>query len=226
LPFRSIAIGQSKESNMHHHESNTKIEATAAAVSEWQMKVRTINEKIATAEAAFAASEARRREHALAASLGDDAAQKNLDQVLQDDIRTQRDLDNLKLSLPLAEAKLREAENAHRAVIAEVRKAEVAKLVLERIDVAREYDRAAAESAAWLQRYHAIGNELHAILADPMNMSLNEGVEGWHRVAKSLPAPFATLQKRLPGVFFGGGGSLAQAEASYWGVTDFKKDAA
>jgi len=206
-----------------HHES--KLEA-AAAVTEWQLKVWTINEKIAAASAALASSEARRRENALAASLGDADAQKNLDQVLQDDIRAQRDLDNLKLSLPLAEAKLREAEGELRAVEAAARKAEVGRLALERIEAAKAVDQALSEAAVALQRYQGLGNELLAILVDPNNMSTNEIIEGWHRVAKSLPAPFATLQKRLPGVFFGGGGSLAQAEASYWGVTEFKRDAA
>jgi hypothetical protein len=204
---------------------NPKLEA-AAKVTEWQLKVWTINEKIAAASAALASSEARRRENALAASLGDADAQKNLDQVLQDDIRAQRDLDNLKLSLPLAEAKLREAEGELRAVEAAVRKAEVGRLALDRIEAAKAVDQALSEAAVALQRYQDLGNSLLEILVDPNNMSTNEGVEGWHRVARSLPAPFATLQKRLPGVFFGGGGSLAQAEASYWGVTPFKKDAA
>jgi hypothetical protein len=91
-----------------HHE--TKLEEAARAVSEWQTKLWTINESIAKAEATLSQSERRRRENALAASLGDADAQKNLDEVLQDDIRAVRDLENLRLARPAAEEKLREAE--------------------------------------------------------------------------------------------------------------------
>jgi hypothetical protein len=211
---------------MHHHnESNTKIGATAAAVSDWQLKVRTINEKIAATSATLAASDTRRRESALAASLGDDAAQKNLDQVLQDDIRAQRDLDNLKLSLPLAEAKLREAENLHRAEETSARKHDINRLVLERIEVTRQIDEVLASSLEpLLQTYEKLGHELFPLCVDHSSfVSRGEEIAGWLRVAKSLPPSFKTMQQRLPGVDFGGGPKLAVSESQYWGVAEFKK---
>jgi hypothetical protein len=76
------------------------------------------------------------------------------------------------------------------------------------------------------KRYEALGRELFALCANGTEVSNWDHIEGWSRIAKSLPAPFVTLQKRLPCVFFGGGGSLAQSEASYWGVSIIMKDAA
>jgi hypothetical protein len=210
---------------MHHKPHQSKLEEAAAAVSEWQSTVWSINEKIATAETTLAASEARRRENALLASLGDTDAQKSLDEVLQDDIRAVRDLENLRLARPAAEAKLREAENAHRAIAAEVKKSRVNELVLKRIAEAEDVAAAITAAGEALRRYLDSGAEIYA-LTDDLFGSRRDEVEGWNRIAKSLPAPFADLQKRLPGVFFGGGQPLAQAEASYWGVAEFKKDAA
>jgi hypothetical protein len=198
---------------------NDKLNEAAAEVASWQSKIWAINEKIATAESTLAASERRRRENALAASLGDATARANLDEVLQDDIRAVRDLENLRLALPAAEQKLREAEAARRNIEAEIRKSDVNRIALERIEAAREVDRALADAGAALQRYQELGEELFAIVADPRRMSLGDEVRGWHRVARAVPAYFATLQKMLPGMFFGGGGSLAQAEASYWNVS-------
>jgi hypothetical protein len=206
---------------------NEKLNEAAAEVTKWQSTVWSINEKIATAETTLAASEARRRESALMASLGDADAQKNLDEVLQDDIRAVRDLENLRLARPAAEAKLKEAEAAHRAIEVDVRKSQVNKLALERIEAAKEVDQALADAAKALQRYQELGEELFSLTADPRRMSLGDEVRGWSRVARSLPAPFVTLQKMLPGVFFGGGGSLAAAESAHWGVAVLvRKDAA
>jgi hypothetical protein len=204
---------------------NDKLNEAAAEVAKWQTTVWSINEKIATAETTLAASERRRRENALAASLGDADAQRNLDEVLQDDIRAVRDLENLRLALPAAEAKLREAEGAHRNIEAEIRKESVSRIVLDRIEAGKEFDRTIAAAGVALQRYLDLGGDIWPLVIDPYG-STRDQVEGWMRIAKSLPAPFADLQKRLPGVFFGGGGSLAQSEASYWNVSIIKRDAA
>jgi 2-keto-3-deoxy-L-rhamnonate aldolase RhmA len=205
-----------------HHE---KLEQANRAVAEWQSKVWTINEAIAKAENTLAASERRRRENALAASLGDADAQKNLDEVLQDDIRAVRDLDNLRLAGPAAEAKLREAENTHRLIAAEVKQSQVNELVLKRIAEAEDVAAALTVACEALRRYLDSGAQIYA-LTDDLFGSRRDDVEGWNRIAKSLPSPFADLQKRQPGVFLGGGPKLADAEASHWGVTTFKKDAA
>jgi hypothetical protein len=204
-----------------HHES--KLEQAAASVAAWQSKVWTINEAIAKAETTLAASERRRRENALAASLGDAAAQKNLDEVLENDIRAVRDRDNLLLARPAAEEKLREAEAAHRNIEAEIRKESVSRIVLERIEAGKEFDRDIAAAGRSLQRYLDLGGDVWPLVIDPYG-STRLQVEGWMRIAKALPALFQTLQERLPGVVFGAGGSLAEAEALYWNVTPFKKD--
>jgi hypothetical protein len=202
-----------------------ELNQAAATVSEWQLKVWTLNEKIAAATAALASSEARRRENALAASLGDADAQKNLDQVLQDDIRAQRDLENFRLALPAAEAKLREAENAQRNIEVEVKKSQVNELVLKRIADAEDACVALAAAGEALRRYLDGGAKIYA-LTDDLFGSRRDEVEGWNRIAKSLPSVFADLQKRQHGVFFGGGLNLADAEASYWNVSIIKRDAA
>jgi hypothetical protein len=204
---------------------NDKLNQAAASVTEWQSTVWSINEKIATAETTLAASERRRRENALAGALGDTDAQKNLDEVLQDDIRAVRDLENLRLARPAAEEKLREAEGAHRHIEAEIRKESVSRIVLQRIEAAREVDRTFGDAGAALQRYLDLGGEIWPLVIDPYG-STRDQVEGWMRIAKALPAPFATLQKRRPGEVFGGGGPLAQEEALYWNVSIIKRDAA
>jgi hypothetical protein len=206
-------------------QSQHKLEESARAVAEWQTKAWTINESIAKAEAVLAQSEHRRRSNALAASLGDENARKNLDQVLRDDIQAQRDLENLRLALPLAEAELKTAENAHRAVAAEVKKSQVNELVLKRIAEAEDVAAALTVAGEALRRYLDSGAQIYA-LTDDLFGSRRDEVEGWNRIAKSLPAPFADLQKRQPGVFYGGGQKLADAEASYWNVSIIKRDAA
>jgi hypothetical protein len=210
---------------MHQHPHQSKLDQAAASVSEWQTKAWTINESITKAEAVLAQSERRRRENALAASLGDADARKNLDQVLRDDIQAQRDLENLRLALPLAEAELKTAENAHRAIEVEVKKSQVNELVLQRITAAQDADAALTASGEALRRYLDVGAKIYA-LTDDLFGSRRDEVEGWNRIAKSLPAPFADLQKRQHGVFFGGGQKLADAEASHWNVSIIKKDAA
>jgi hypothetical protein len=106
-----------------------------------------------------------------AASLGDAAAQKNLDEVLQDDIRAVRDLENLRLGLPAAEAKLREAENAHRLIEAEIHKIRVNELVFDRIDAAKEVDRVLADAGAALQRYLDFGEDIWPLVAKGETMA-------------------------------------------------------
>jgi hypothetical protein len=209
---------------MHQKPHHDNLEAAAAEIADWNAKIWKLREAIAKAEAVLAESEGRRRQHALEAALGGDIAKKHLEQVLRDDRDAARQLEDLRLALPLAEAELKTAENAHRAIAAEVKKSRVNELVLERIAEAEDVTAALTVAGEALRRYLDSGAEIYA-LTDDLFGSRRDEVEGWNRIAKSLPAPFADLQNRQPGVFYGGGGSLAQAEASYWGVVSIAKDA-
>jgi len=133
--------------------------------------------------------------------------------------------EHLKMALPLAEAKLREAENEHRNIEIEMRNHEKNRLVLDRIEAAKEVDRDLAAVGRSLQRYLDLGGDIWPLVVDPYG-STRDQIEGWMRIAKALPALFQTLQKRLPGVDFGGGGPLAASEAGYWGVSIISRDAA
>jgi hypothetical protein len=124
-----------------HHQS--KLENAAADVTTWRDRVRTLNENIAKAEAVAAASVRRRQENVLAASLGDGAAKENLAQVLEEDRRAERELEDLRLALPLAESELRTAESAHRAAEVEARKAQVDNLARQRVAAAAAIDQGA-----------------------------------------------------------------------------------
>jgi hypothetical protein len=137
-----------------------------------------------------------------------------------------RDLEKLKLALQLAEVELKAEENAHRDEKAAARKVEVNRIALLRIEAARQIDQACSSLEVALQSYQALGKELWALCADPVNMSLSDQIEGLFRVAKALPRSLGTLQRRLPGVDFGGGEPIAKAEAFDWGVLRFETDAA
>ena len=210
---------------MHQKPHHDNLEAAAAKIADWNAKIWKLREAIAKAEAVLAESEGRRRQHALEAALGGDSAKKHLEQVLRDDRDAAGQLEDLRLALPLAEAELKTAENAHRAIAAEVKKSRVNELVLKRIAEAEDVTAALTVAGEAIRRYLDSGAQIYA-LTDDLFGSRRDEVEGWIRIAKSLPAPFADLQKRQPGVFLGGGPKLADAEASYWNVSIIKRDAA
>jgi hypothetical protein len=210
---------------MHQKPHHDNLEAAAAEIADWNAKIWKLREAIAKAEAVLAESEGRRRQHALEAALGGDSAKKHLEQVLRDDRDAARQLEDLRLALPLAEAELKTAEDAHRTIAAEVKKSRVNELVLKRIAEAEDVAAALTAAGEALRRYLDSGAQIYA-LTDDLFGSRRDEVEGWNRIAKSLPAPFADLQKRQPGVFYGGGQKLADAEASYWNVSIIKRDAA
>jgi hypothetical protein len=97
--------------------------------------------------------------------------------------------------------------------------------VAERAAEAEDVAAALTVAGEALRRYLDSGAQIYA-LTDDLFGSRRDEVEGWNRIAKSLPAPFADLQRRQPGVFYGGGQKLADAEASYWNVSIIKRDAA
>jgi hypothetical protein len=195
-----------------------KLNKAAAEVTMWRERVQKINADIVEAEGVVAASEGRRKEYALAASLGDDAARKHLDHVLQDDIRAHRDLENICLALPLAEAELRTAENAQRAAESEIRRAEKNRLARERVAAADKIDAAlAAFSSAWVE-YEQLGRELYSASVDRQDqIYLAEHFDGLLRLAASLPPePFYSLRWRHSFANIGGGAPLAVSEAAFW----------
>jgi hypothetical protein len=197
-----------------------RLNEAAAAAHTWRDRVRTLTENIAKAEAVAAASVRARQENVLAASLGDVAAKENLATVLEDDRRAERELQDLRLALPLATSKLTEAEATHRAAEAEWRKAEVDRLARERVEAAAEIDRAFADfSAAW-SRYESLGADLLDLASQEQNSNalwLSETVSGVARLVASLPAvPFLQIKERYPFMPIATSKSLAAAEAQYW----------
>jgi hypothetical protein len=210
-----------RKKRMHakpHHES--KLESAAATVAEWRAKIRTLNDNIAKAEAVAAGSIRARQENVLAASLGDAAAKENLAMVLEDDRRAARELEDLRLALPLAESELRMAEHDLRAAEVEARKAQVDNLARERVDAARQIDQAFADfSRAWAT-FESIGHELIGLAsAEPgaNALYLSETISGEARLVASLPAkPFLSLRERFNFMPISTSKSLAASESAYW----------
>jgi len=201
-----------------HHES--KLESAAATVTEWRAKIRTLNDNIAKAKATAAVSIRARQENVLAASLGDIAAKENLATVLEDDRRADRELESLRLALPLATSKLTEAEATHRAAEAEWRKAEVERLARARVAAAAAIDSAFAEfSRAW-GLFESLGHELIDLAsseAGANTLYLSETVSGVARLVASLPSrPFVEIREKFPFMAVSTHKSLADSERSYW----------
>ena len=201
---------------MHHHE--LKIEATAAAVTEWQTNVRTITDKIAKAQAVLAESKKTRNEQVFAAAMGDHEVRKHLDHALEQERAAEIDLEILRSSLRHAEAELRTAENAQRAAHLELRKAEQIRLARARVEAARKIDAALAEfSSSWAE-YSEIGRALYAVSDDyPNQIYLAEHLDGLLRLAAALPhQPFFDIRHKHSFCQLGGGAPLAVSEAAFW----------
>jgi hypothetical protein len=200
---------------------NGQLNKTAAdEVAFWRSLVQKIQADIATAESALAASEARRREHALAASLGDHEAKKRLESVLDDDRRAERELQDSKLALQQAEVELGNAENARRVEQGALRKKAVERLARARVAAAEEIDKAFADfSKAWAT-FETLGSELLGIASQDQNANalyLSETISGEARLAASLPAkPFLAIRERFNFMPISTSKSFAAAEASYW----------
>ena len=199
-----------------HHES--EFQSAAETVAEWRANVRTINEKIAKAEAAHAESQKRRQEHVLAAALVDHDARERLDHVLEDDRSKARELEDLRASLPIAEAELANAERTLKSAETEFRKKEIERLAHARVGAARQIDQALADFSAAFADYEKLGRELYAAASDFQNqISLSETFDGMARLSAALPAkPFYDLRHRHSFAAIGTSSSLALAESMYW----------
>jgi tRNA U55 pseudouridine synthase TruB len=200
-----------------HHES--KLEAAAASVSEWNTKIRKLREDIAKADATLAESRHLRQTHVLEAALGDSAAKENLATVLVDDRKAERELEDLSLALPLAESELRTAEGAHRIAETEFRRSEVERLSRSRVEEAAAIDRAFADfSKAW-SKYESLGHELLGLASESGSnaLYLAETISGEARLVASLPRnPFLAIKEKFPFMAVSTHKSLADAERSYW----------
>ena len=196
-----------------------KLTAAAASVAEWQTNVRTINEKIVKAAGVFAESQKIRQEHVLAAALGDHDARERLDHVLEDD-RKARELEDLRSSLPIAEAALANAQRAQKSAEVEWRRTEVERLARARVEAAAAIDQAFADfSKAWSE-YQALGHELLNLASQAPGANalfLAETVDGVGRLVASLPAkPFLAIRDRFNFMPISTSKSLAASEAAYW----------
>jgi hypothetical protein len=203
---------------MHHHE--LKIEATAAAVTEWQTNVRTITDKIAKAQAVLAESKKTRNEQVFAAAMGDHEVRKHLDHALEQERAAEIDLEILRSSLRHAEAELRTAENAQKIAADEFRRARVHDLARQRCVAAAAIDQAFADfNKAWAT-FSDLGSELLGLASqDPgaNALYLAETISGEARLVASLPKnPFLAVKERFPFMPVSTQKSLADSERSYW----------
>jgi hypothetical protein len=197
-----------------------KLNQAAAAVTEWNAKLFKLREDIAKAEAVLAESAKRRADHALEAALGGHDAKQRLEQVLADDRRAERDLEDMRMALPLATSKLKEAEATHRVAESEFRKVEVNRLARERVATAAAVDQAFSDfSKAWAT-FSDLGQELLGLASQDQNANalfLSETISGEARLAASLPAaPFLAIRERFNFMPISTSKSLAAAEAAYW----------
>ena len=197
-----------------------KLEVAAADVATWRDRVRTLQENIAKAEAVAAVSIRARQENVLAASLGDSAAKENLSAVLEDDRRAERELEDLRLALPLAVSELRTAEGVHRIAEAEFRKSEVERLARARVAAAAAIDQAFSDFAEAWSDYESLGHELLDLASQEPGSNalfLAETISGEARLVAALPAkPFLSLRERFNFMPISTSKSLAVAEALYW----------
>jgi hypothetical protein len=195
-----------------------RLNEAAAAVATWRDRVRTLNENIANAESVAAVSVRSRQENVLAASLGDSAAKENLSAVLEDDRRAERELQDLRLALPLAESELRTAEDTHRCAEIEFRRAEVVRVASDRVTAAAAIDQAFSDFAAAWSDYESLGRELLNVASyDGNALYLSETVDGVGRLVAALPAaPFLQIRERYPFMTISTSKSLAASEAQYW----------
>jgi hypothetical protein len=91
-------------------------------VATWRERVQKLQSDIAKAEIAHTESRHIRQKHVLEAALGDEGAKQRLQEVLEDDLRAERHLGDMRLALPLAAAELANAEGALKAAETEFRK--------------------------------------------------------------------------------------------------------
>jgi hypothetical protein len=206
-----------------------KLTAAAASVAEWQTNVRTINEKIVKAAGVFAESQKIRQEHVLAAALGDHDARERLNHVLEDD-RKARELEDLRSSLPIAEAALANAQRAQKSAEVEWRRTEVERLARARVEAAAAIDEAFADfSRAWAT-FESLGHELIGLASAEPNANalyLAETADGVGRLVASLPAkPFLAIRERFNFMPISTSKSFEAAEASYWRLSPPVEEAA
>jgi hypothetical protein len=198
--------------------NHDRLNKAAAEIAEWNAKLFKLREDISTAETALAESQRRRQSHVLEAALGDDDAKSRLAEVLEDDRRAQRALEDLRQALPVFESRLREAEAAQKDAEAEWRKAEVHRLARERVAAAEKIDAALASfNDAWIE-YTRIGQQLFSASIDRQDqLYLAENFDGLKRLASALPhQPFHDIRWKHSFAQLGGGAPLAISESQFW----------
>jgi hypothetical protein len=189
-------------------------------VATWRERVQKLHSDIAKAETAHSESQRRRQSHVLEAALGDNVAKQSLDQILEDDLRAERHLSDLRLALPMAMAELANAEGALKAAETEFRKKEVERLARGRCAAAADIDNAFRDfSAAW-SKYESLGRELLGLASqDPgaNALYLAETISGEARLVASLPRnPFLAVKEKFPFMAVSTQNSVADSERNYW----------
>jgi len=140
--------------------------------------------------------------------------------VLEDDRRAERELEGLRLALPLGLEQLKASEHAHREAEIEFRRARVHHLARQRVEAGAAIDQAFSDFAAAWSDYESLGHELLDLASQEPGanvMYLSETVDGVGRLVASLPArPFLAIRERFNFMPISTSKSLAASEAQYW----------
>jgi len=140
--------------------------------------------------------------------------------VLEDDRRAERELEGLRLALPLGLEQLKASEHAHREAEIEFRRARVHHLARQRVEAGAAIDQAFSDFAEAWSDYESLGHELLDLASQEPGSNalfLAETISGVARLAASLPAaPFLAIREKYNFLPISTHKSLAAAEAQYW----------
>jgi hypothetical protein len=195
-------------------EAEARVEAAAAAVSEWKSNVASVSAKIQDQTALIAERAKTRRESALSAALDQGTAGKKLASARDEQLLGERTKEDLAHALEMANVRLKEAEVIHRGACRAVALEHAREVIARRVAAAARFDAAAREMEAALTEYNGIWSELAGVDFDGnsgMGMSAMEGRRGDYRIPGALPP---AMRKLLS--IGGPAGSLENSERLVW----------
>jgi hypothetical protein len=198
------------------------VASTAKTVESWLSNLKAIEAQIADANSRLEKSEERRKQFALAASLHDPAATKEIATARIEHAAAIGDIADLGHALIDANSRLIEAEREAKAARHELALDQATTLMHKRVSAAAKFDEALAACAAAFDDYQRLGAELQSYpdlnLAQGGAMMAHwEDATGLKRLAAALPAFLKTLPawtlthhaKFVP---------LAQSESQFWSL--------
>lgn len=212
---------------MQHLEK--QVTETEAIASEWKRTLANLIEQYNAAEVAQANARQIREAHALGAAMNDAAAVAAIKAARADQIAAEQTLDDLKIASPAAQERLAAAEKIAASARAELGRHNAEILMRNRIIIAGDLDKVAAEFARLYAQYEALGGKIEnmpgALPRTNAGMTNHEGVVGARRVRASLPKFFWKL---FPGAIHDEmpTDALANSEARFWNLSPEQPDKA